>query len=168
MRKAEMKEFERLDARTHRGAQQVDVDLPTADLARDRRLEARLSARAEQWRARADVFDEHACPAPAAALRNAAQELEHELRAWSDELLAIADAAEESGYSPEHLRRLVREGNLSAERTNGSGSRIYVRRGNLPATPTRQITQGAPSGVESYDPDEDAQDIAQRVGGPHG
>jgi excisionase family DNA binding protein len=139
-----------------------------AALIRDRRLAARLSARIEQWRARAHVFDDHACPAPAAALRNAAQELERDLSRWADEILSIEEAAEECGYSPEHLRRLVREGKLSTERTNGSGSRIQVRRGDLPAKRSRQTMEGAPSGVESYDPDEDARDIAQRVGGPHG
>ncbi len=137
------------------------------DLARERRLEPRLKTRAEQWRARADVFDAHACPATAAAYRHAADELEHDLSAWAEEMLSVTNASEESGYSPEYLRRLVREGKLSTERTGGS--RIHVRRGDLPAKPTGPEPKGAaPSGVESYDPDEDARDIAQRVGESHG
>jgi excisionase family DNA binding protein len=85
------------------------------------------------------------------------------------EILTIEDAAAETGYTTEHLRRLVRDGKLSAERTNGSGSRILVRRGDLPAKPTRHATEGAaPSEAEAYDPEEDAQDIAQRVGESHG
>jgi hypothetical protein len=115
------------------------------------------------------VFDEHACPATAAAYRHAADELERDVNAWAEQMLSITDAAEESGYSVEHLRRLVREGKLSTERTNGSGSRILVRRGDLPAKPTRHPTEGAaPSGAEAYDPEEDARDIAQRVGEIHG
>jgi hypothetical protein len=140
-----------------------------ADLARDRDLEARLKARAEEWRARADVFDEHACPETAVAYRRAADDLERDLNRWSDEMLTIEGAAEESQYSPEHLRRLVREGKLSTERSNGSGGRIHVRRSDLPAKPAGPEPKGAaPSRAEAYDPDEDARDIAQRVGGPHG
>jgi hypothetical protein len=56
--------------------------------------------------------------------------VEHKLY-WSA-CETVEEAAAESGYSEEHLRRLAREGGLPVERNGGSKSKIKVRRGDLP------------------------------------
>ncbi len=133
-------------------------------LAQGRRLEERLLSLPQAWRAKADEFAEHHCDEVAAAYRQAADEVECELRAWNRELLTIEEAAEESGYSKEHLRRMVRRDKLLTERGTGARSRLHLRRGVLPAKSGQ--TPGGTSEVRSvYDPAEDARDIAKRLGG---
>jgi len=58
-----------------------------------------------------------------------ARELEEALRAHNDEPLTLAQAAEESGYSEDHIARLIRAGKLP------NAGRLHaprVRRGDLP------------------------------------
>ncbi|KPK80428.1 MAG: hypothetical protein AMS25_09055 [Gemmatimonas sp. SM23_52] len=85
-----------------------------------------------RWRAEAQRLRVLEAHGQAAALEQAANELEAEIAAHESALLTIAEAAEESGYSEEHLRRLARDGDLPVERANGSKSRMRVRRGDLP------------------------------------
>ena len=120
--------------------------------------------RAEAWRAEALLFEQHQCVEVAATLRRAAEELEEDIQGWEEELLTVEEAAMESGYSAEHLRRLVREGKLKAQRDSGSKSRIRVWRRDLPVkrTPPPKNRRGADS-LAIYDPEEDARDIAQRM-----
>jgi hypothetical protein len=135
-----------------------------AVLAHQRKLEERVQNLRRSWNAKADEFADHHCDAAAAAYRQAAEDVERELRAWNRELLTIAEAAEESGYSKEHLRRLVRKDKLLTERGKGARSRLHLRRGVLPAKSGQ--TPGGASEVRSvYDPAEDARDIAKRLGG---
>lgn len=70
-----------------------------------------------------------------------------------DEWLTLNEAALRSGYSPEHLRRLVREERLTAERR---GRRLYVREGSLP----RKSATLTGTSTGSYDPVADARTIA--------
>ena len=97
----------------------------------------------------------------------AADELEQVSNNWQNELLPVKQAAEESGYSAENLRRKVREGQLPAERSNGKKSHIKLRRGDLPTKPGHSPDSTSSSQVH-YDPQEDARDIAQRTGGLNG
>ncbi len=133
-------------------------------LAQSRRLEERLHSLLKSWCLRADQFAEHHCHEVAAAYRLVASEVEGELRTWNREPLTIEAAAEESSYSAEHLRRLVRGGRILGEQGQGTKSRVRVRRGDLPAKSHR-----APGGTSEpaldYNPDEDARDIAKRLGG---
>ena len=72
--------------------------------------------------------------------------------AETDELLTLRKAATESGYSVDHLSRLVRSGRLADRRTPGSHGRIVVRRSDLPHKPgTRHPT------------DADVHDLASRL-----
>jgi len=100
--------------------------------------------------------------AQAAALEQAARELEAEIARQESELLSIAEASAACGYSEEHLRRLVRAGELPAER-NGSKGRLKVRRGDLP----RKRHGDGPSSSENldYDASEDARSIARALRG---
>ena len=132
-------------------------------LSQDRRLEQRLDGLRRSWCARAEEFAEHHCDDVAAAYRLAAEDVERELRAWSREPLTIEEAAAETGYSPEHLRRLVRHDKLLAERGEGAKSHLRVQRGHLPAKSLRR--GGIPEPGPGYNPDEDARDIAKRLGG---
>jgi len=93
-----------------------------------------------------------------------ASEVEAELRAWDNETLPVRDAAAESGYSAEHLRRLARGGRILSERGPGAKSHLRVRRESLPAK-TERAARRTPAAVSVYNPDEDARDIAKRLGG---
>ena len=120
--------------------------------------------RAEAWRVEALLFEQHQCAEVAATLRRAAEELEEDIRGWDEELLTVEEAAVESGYSSEHLRRLVRDGKLRVDRNKGTKSRIRVWRRDLPIkqTPPSTNKRGTDS-LATYNPEEDARDIAQRI-----
>ena len=77
--------------------------------------------------------------------------MEIALHEWRSELLTIKQAAEESGYTEEHLRRQAREGKLPVEPRNGKNGHVKVRRGNLRAKPGRHSAKGGNSGLD-YDP----------------
>lgn len=57
------------------------------------------------------------------------------IRRYDEEQLTVAQAAEETGYSAEHLRQLVRTGKLPDPRPPGSQAQIRIRRGDLPRKP---------------------------------
>ena len=121
-------------------------------LAQNRSLVDRLRALVGAWRLRAEPFADHHCEAVAAVYNRLASEVEAELRAWDSEALPIQDAAAESGYSAEHLRRLARAGKLLSERGEGAKSHLRVRRASLPAKGERapRHTAGV---VSAYNPD---------------
>lgn len=102
-------------------------------LAQTRTLEERLRTLLASWRLRAEPFAAHHCDAVAAAYNLLASEVETELRAWDNETVPIRDAAAESGYSAEHLRRLARGGRILSGRGPGARSQLRVRRDSLPA-----------------------------------
>jgi hypothetical protein len=106
------------------------------------------------WRTRATQLGPYA-PAAAQAFTEAATELESALDEAEMEMLGLEAAAAYSGYSPDHLRRLVREGGLPTERR---GRRLYFRAGALPRKPGR-FDELAPGG---YDPVADARQVADR------
>ena len=59
-------------------------------------------------------------------------DMEAAQRAWERQEMTIAEAAEWSRYSEDHLRELVRDGRLPDQRPPGSQGRIQVRRCDLP------------------------------------
>ena len=118
-----------------------------------------FSTLAVSWREEAQRLRTLEAHGQAAALEQAASQLDARIAAWALEPLTIREAAAESGYSEEHLRRLAREGQLPVQPNGGPKSRIQVRRGDLPIK-RRGDGRGKPKGV-SYDPVEDARDIAQ-------
>jgi hypothetical protein len=68
------------------------------------------------------------------SLRAAADQLEAAFRANAQDSLTLAEAERESGYSRQHLARMVRKGTL----TNvGRPRSPRVRRGDLPRKPRR-------------------------------
>ena len=89
-------------------------------------------------------------------------EFETERAADATETLTIAQAAAESGYCKEHLRRLVREEEIpNAGRPNAP----RIRRANVPIKPGRlAANRDAETPSNGYNVDEDARDIAKRLG----
>lgn len=135
-------------------------------LAHTRTLEELLRTLVASWRRRAEPFAAHHCDAVAAVYNLLAGEVETALRAWDNETVSIQDAAAESGYSAEHLRRLARRGRIGSERGPGAKSHLRLRRDSLPAKAEHAAGHTAADG-SVYNPDEDARDIAQRLGGRH-
>lgn len=84
------------------------------------------------WRALAAKQRRLGAEAQAHTLEYCAAELREVLRATNGELLNLRQAAEESGYSTEHLSRLIREGKVP---NSGRKSRPLVRRNDLPIKP---------------------------------
>lgn len=124
-------------------------------------LEERLS----DWRREADRLEaRYGATEAAATVRSLADQLENDVHEWGNAFVSIADAARLSGYSEDHLRRLVREGKVPAIRGHGPKSRIQIRQQDLPRRPRGQDRlRIIPSGG-GYAVDEDARDIAQRTG----
>ena len=90
-----------------------------------------------EWRTEADLFEECGSEGLAKLLRRCAAQLEQRYEAELMEELPVPVAAHVSGYSAEHLRVLIRAGELRAVRRGG---RIFIRRADLPRKPTRAIS----------------------------
>src|SRR3989442_8092199 len=80
------------------------------------------------------------------------QDFEAVTRAEDDADLTLSEAAAESGYSSDHLRRLHRLGKLPASR---KGRNLFFRSGDLPRKPT------APR-FSQYDPVADARRVIRQ------
>jgi len=94
-----------------------------------------LGSLAASWRARAEELRQWGAEGPAKALERAAAELEASLRAGADEALTLEAASKESGYSADHLGRLVRQGKLA---NVGAKHAPRVRRAELPTKRARR------------------------------
>jgi hypothetical protein len=116
---------------------------------------AGLSAR---WHERALVLEPYSPPA-AESWRRAAHELDAALRRGDEEILTLTQSAARSGYSTDHLGRLIREGVLP---NAGRPGAPRVRAGTLPIRPTPTRT-GRPVGAR-YDVDADARCLLGRQG----
>jgi hypothetical protein len=105
------------------------------------------------WRARASELRRFADAEGAArAFECAAEELENSLRLADDETLSLREAARISGYSADHLGRLVRNGKIP-----------NVGRTNAPRIRRRDIRRKAASlrvtASVAYDPVADARSL---------
>lgn len=89
-----------------------------------------LASLPAMWRARAAQLRQWAAADSAArALELAADELEDALRSEADAVLTLEQAADESGYSADHLGRLIRSGEIP---NAGRPHAPRIRRGELP------------------------------------
>lgn len=104
----------------------------------------------------AELRDSFGDEARARALERAASLLEGATREHADERLTLAQAALRSGYSAEHLARLVRHGRLPNAGRSGAAR---IRAGDLPVRPRRAVAGPRP---RAYDPVADARAIAGR------
>jgi hypothetical protein len=89
----------------------------------------------------------------ARTLEWAAGKVEQALRDESDDLLTLPEAAKISGYHPDSLARMVRDGQIPDLRPPNSKGMIRIRRGDLPIRPGRPHT-----------PDADVRELASRLG----
>jgi hypothetical protein len=100
--------------------------------------------------------------ARARAIEWAATQFERAVENRADEQLTLAQASARSGYSQDHLARLIREGRLPNAGRHGSPR---IRAGDLPVRPdsrhqNTEIVVSDPSRV--YDPVADARAIGNR------
>ncbi len=65
-----------------------------------------------EWRSTAKLFREHEQAATAVAYEKCADQLEAVLELETEATLSLQEASAESGYSPNHLGRMVREGKI--------------------------------------------------------
>jgi hypothetical protein len=108
------------------------------------------------WRVLAGLFRRYAHEESAAALlESCAGQLEAALRPTNDELLSLRDAAALSGYSVDHLGRLIREGRIP---NCGRKGKPLVRSRDLP----RRIAAMDADGTQSYDAVADARSLLVR------
>jgi hypothetical protein len=95
-------------------------------------MDETLLALHRRWRQKAELFRQHGHEATARAYELCSTELEAVLRQGQDQLLDLQEAARESGYSPDHLGRLLRSGTIP---NSGRRNAPRIRRGDLPRRP---------------------------------
>ena len=90
------------------------------------------------WRTQAKALRRYGGETPAVALESCAAELEATLRERDETTLSLTEAARESGYSADHLGRLVRDGRIPNAGRPGApriARRHLPRKTQAPATP---------------------------------
>jgi AraC-like DNA-binding protein len=110
------------------------------------------------WRELAEMLRAEGCSEVAAARERCASELEISLHRHDNEALSVNQAASESGYSPEYLRRLLRD--TPALNAGRAGKPLILRR-DLPLKAARTLVG---SGPKLYDVSADAQSLVSRQG----
>lgn len=108
------------------------------------------------WRERAEQLDRYA-PTVAAAFRDCADQLDVALRSADEEVLTLAAAAAESGFSADHLRH-----EITANRIPNAGKkgRPRVLRRDLPRKAKRATGSAT---LSAYDPASDALSLVSRT-----
>jgi len=110
-----------------------------------------------KWQAEAAALDHRNALVPGGALcREFLADLEAVIQSEAEEVLTVDQAAVESGYSKEHIARMVRQGTVP---NAGRKQAPRIRRADLPRKPGRLL---APSQRVSYDPTTDARDLLCR------
>ena len=94
----------------------------------------------------------------ARAIEWAASLVEHALQEQADEPLTLAEASARSGYSQDHLARLIRQGRLP---NAGRPHAPRIRASDLPRR-SRQRDLVVSKGPRAYDPVADARAIGNR------
>jgi len=96
-----------------------------------------------QWHTQADALERYGAAGNAIALRAAADQLEAALRAADGDVLTIAEAAAASGFSRDHLGRLLRAGAIP---NVGRPHAPRVRKSDLPRKANRCLPSGDADG----------------------
>ena len=90
------------------------------------------------WRRQAKALRRYGGETPAIALESCAAELEATLRDRDETTFSLVEAAQESGYSADHLGRLVRDGKIPNAGRPGApriARRDLPRKAHAPAAP---------------------------------
>jgi len=93
-----------------------------------------VDALAERWLSVAEVLEGVLDERGASLFRLHAAELREAIREAGEEVLTLAQAAKESGYSASRLRHLIAAGDLPQA---GERGRPRIRRGDLPTKPKK-------------------------------
>lgn len=117
----------------------------------------------ERWERRADEFHAHGAEGVAKTLEKIAEELRQKLEAGLDEPLAPEEAADETGYTADHIRRLIRRDKLP---NAGDDTSLKIRRKHLPRKPGHTLGRARSKQVGSrsrvartvLDSDQEAED----------
>ena len=100
---------------------------------------------AENWRTEAGRLRQLEAVGQAAAFEQLANELEATLGTWEASSLTIREASDCSGYSEDHLRRLVRRGHIpNAGRKNSP----RISRRDLPVKPNAKDGSGGQNPID--------------------
>jgi hypothetical protein len=111
----------------------------------------------DQWAIRRDEMKRLKASVDAATIcEEFLSDLEEILRASGETRLSLGEAAEMSGYSSDHIGRLVRSGKL---RNVGRKGAPRVLLGDLPC---RAMSSLAPAQQRAYDPNTDARSLRVR------
>ena len=115
---------------------------------------------AENWRSEAERLRQLEAAGQAAAFEQLANELEATLATWETSSLTIREAADCSGYTEDHLRRLVRKGHIpNAGRKNSP----RIARRHLPAK--RHLKDGSAAQYPLDSREQIARSVADSVKG---
>lgn len=112
-----------------------------------------LHALVTRWLAEGETLERYHDSRGAEVCKLHAAELSDALTEFGRESLTLTEAAQESGYSADHLRHLVADGTIPNAGRKGSPR---IARSDLPTKP------GA-SPPDSFDPDREAREILQFV-----
>ena len=116
-----------------------------------------------KWRAEADAMRRRGVMVSGAQLcAEILSDFQSVIASEADTVLSLPDAAVRSGYSPEHLGRLVRQGRVPNAGRRGAPC---IRAADLPRKPRGLV----PTGPQAYDPTADARTLLDRQrGGSNG
>ena len=103
----------------------------------------------DQWRALAKQLRRLGADAQARILDFCADDLIASFARAGDELLSLRSAAQESGYSADHLARLLREGKIPK---SGHKAKPLIRRRDLPQKARKRKEDPCFSPPSGYDP----------------
>ena len=101
----------------------------------------------DDWRALAAQQRRLGAESQARILDFCADELTAALERAGDELLSLARAAQESGYTADHLSRMVRQGKIP---NSGRKSKPLIRRRDLPKKTLKSEAQSSFFGQSGY------------------
>ena len=121
-----------------RAAPRVQRPVPTLPM-QDQPTAAELP---DDWRVLAAQLRSLGGDAQARTLEWCADQLTPAVRQKADELLSLHRASEESGYSMDHLGRLLREGKIP---NSGRRAKPLIRRRDLPVKASRHKAQACAS-----------------------
>ena len=101
-----------------------------------------LRTLAASWRSEAELLRRRGIGDLAHMVESYALELDEALEGLENEALTLGEAAEESGYSKDHLARLAREGKIP---NAGRPGAPRIRRANLPTKTGTLLSRSTPA-----------------------
>jgi hypothetical protein len=116
----------------------------------------RLPQLLDTWRSLAATLEKYGAVRTSVAVLQCAEDLEVAIIQDNDRLISLGEASDLSGYSTDHLGRLVRDGKLP---NAGRKGKPLLRVGDLPR---RSAKLGSPKS-KRYDPDTDARFLRGRA-----